>query len=207
MNGSVEAELVYVNYGTAEDFALLEAAGVALAGRIGIARYGMNARNVKALLATERRMAAVLLYSDPADDGFARGAVYPDGPWRPPASIQRGSAGQISIYTGDPLTPGTSPTSILFCFYSTIPFYTFYFIPFCTIQSTFAGKHATLLLSCRVCQLRPLLSIDCYSAFLPTELMICECGERRSSVDSRCGTIAARSIERQQHSGASAFLR
>ncbi|MFM1652053.1 M28 family metallopeptidase [Brevibacillus sp. B_LB10_24] len=108
--GTVEAELVYANYGRPEDFAELERQGVSVAGKIVITRYGQNFRGVKPEQAAKRGAIGMLIYSDPADDGYIKGAVYPDGPWRPDDAIQRGSILYIFDYPGDPLTPGEPST-------------------------------------------------------------------------------------------------
>ena len=105
-SGDVEAEVVYANYGTPEDFRKLEQLKVDVHGKIVIARYGQNFRGVKVLLAQEHGAAGVILYSDPADDGWKRGDKYPDGPWRPDTAVQRGSIGFIFLHPGDPTTPG-----------------------------------------------------------------------------------------------------
>lgn len=107
-SGDVEAEVVYANYGTLQDFDKLKELGVNVSGRIVIARYGQNFRGVKAYLAQERGAAGLILYSDPADDGWRRGDKYPEGPWRPSSSIQRGSIGYMFEFPGDPTTPGIS---------------------------------------------------------------------------------------------------
>lgn len=101
--GDVTAELVYVNYGLIEDYAQLDSMGVSVAGKIAIARYGRSFRGIKAREAERRGAVALLIYSDPMEDGFARGEVYPDGPMRPPGAVQRGS---VMNAIGDPTTPG-----------------------------------------------------------------------------------------------------
>jgi len=101
--GDVEAEVVYVNYGLEEDYALLDSLGVSVEGRIVLARYGRSYRGIKPRLAERRGAVGVLIYSDPMDDGHFRGDVYPDGPWRHPTSVQRGS---VMNGVGDPTTPG-----------------------------------------------------------------------------------------------------
>ncbi|HEX2177848.1 MAG TPA: M28 family peptidase [Nocardioidaceae bacterium] len=108
--GEVAGEVVYVNYGRPQDYAELEQQGVDLEGRIALARYGANFRGVKQDLAEEHGAAGMLIYSDPADDGFVKGPVYPEGPWRPADAIQRGSIQEIYRYPGDPLTPGEPST-------------------------------------------------------------------------------------------------
>jgi N-acetylated-alpha-linked acidic dipeptidase len=120
-SGDVEAEVVYVNYGTPEDFKRLEYMNVDLRGKIVVARYGLNFRGVKVLLAQERGAAGVILYSDPADDGWKRGDPYPKGPWRPGTGVQRGSIGFIAEYPGDPTTPGIASLPALPQTYRTPP--------------------------------------------------------------------------------------
>ncbi|MCA1641961.1 MAG: M28 family metallopeptidase [Acidobacteria bacterium] len=105
-SGDVTAPLVYVNYGLPEDYAALKKLNVDPKGKIVIARYGRSFRGVKARVAEEHGAAGVIIYSDPADDGYAKGDVYPKGPWRPETSGQRGSVQYLFIHPGDPLTPG-----------------------------------------------------------------------------------------------------
>ncbi|HUF26644.1 MAG TPA: M20/M25/M40 family metallo-hydrolase [Gemmatimonadaceae bacterium] len=102
-SGDVRGEVVFVNYGLIEDYARLDSIGVSVAGRIAIARYGRSFRGIKAREAERRGAIALLLYSDPRDDGFERGPVYPDGPMRPAFAVQRGS---VMNGAGDPSTPG-----------------------------------------------------------------------------------------------------
>ncbi|KAG7399726.1 hypothetical protein PHYBOEH_008060 [Phytophthora boehmeriae] len=102
-SGNVTAPVVYVNYGTQQDFQWAVDQGIDLKGKIALVRYGGNYRGLKVLAALEHGMAGVLIYSDPQDDGFGMGPVYPEGPWRPENSFQRGS---IYNECGDPLTPG-----------------------------------------------------------------------------------------------------
>jgi N-acetylated-alpha-linked acidic dipeptidase len=106
-SGDVSGELVYANRGLPADYAALAGLGVDVRGRIVLVRYGGAFRGVKAQQAEQRGAKGVLLYSDPADDGFARGPVYPDGPWRPDDAIQRGTIEYLFRYPGDPLTPGS----------------------------------------------------------------------------------------------------
>ncbi|HEY9284390.1 MAG TPA: M28 family metallopeptidase [Pyrinomonadaceae bacterium] len=106
-SGDVTAPLVYVNYGLPEDYQALKKLNVDVKGKIAIARYGRSFRGVKAKVAEENGAVGLVIYSDPADDGYARGDVYPLGPWRPEWSAQRGSVMYIFEYPGDPLTPGT----------------------------------------------------------------------------------------------------
>jgi N-acetylated-alpha-linked acidic dipeptidase len=105
-SGDVTGDLVYANYGLPDDYAALEELGVSVEGKIVLVRYGGSFRGVKAQQAELRGAKGVIIYSDPADDGFTQGAVYPDGPWRPADGIQRGSIQYIFNYPGDPLTPG-----------------------------------------------------------------------------------------------------
>jgi N-acetylated-alpha-linked acidic dipeptidase len=105
-SGDVTAPLVYVNYGLPEDYAALKKLNVDTKGKIVIARYGKSFRGVKARVAEEHGAVGVIIYSDPADDGYAQGDVYPKGPWRPETSAQRGSVQYLFIHPGDPLTPG-----------------------------------------------------------------------------------------------------
>ena len=105
--GDVTAEVVYVNYGLIEDYAQLDAAGVSVKGKIAIARYGRSFRGIKAREAEKRGAVGLIIYSDPAEDGFVRGDVYPDGPWRPASGVQRGS---VFNGAGDPTTPGWPST-------------------------------------------------------------------------------------------------
>ncbi|HYP52518.1 MAG TPA: M28 family metallopeptidase, partial [Pyrinomonadaceae bacterium] len=107
-SGDVTAPLVYVNYGLPDDYAALKRIGVDVRGRVCIARYGRSFRGVKAKVAEEHGARALIIYSDPADDGYMQGVTYPRGPWRPPASAQRGSVQYIFEYPGDPLTPGVA---------------------------------------------------------------------------------------------------
>lgn len=107
-SGDVEAEVVYANYGGPEDFDKLKQLGVDVRGKIALVRYGQNFRGVKAFVAQERGAAGVLIYSDPADDGWKRGDKYPAGPWRPDSGVQRGSIGYMFQFPGDPTTPGVA---------------------------------------------------------------------------------------------------
>jgi N-acetylated-alpha-linked acidic dipeptidase len=99
-------EVVYVNYGRPEDFDALEALGVSVKDRIVLVRYFHGYRGGKALQAERRGAAAIIFYSDPADDGYVKGDVWPDGPWGPEDHVQRGGAVYDFIVPGDPLTPG-----------------------------------------------------------------------------------------------------
>ncbi|MGB8581124.1 MAG: M28 family metallopeptidase [Candidatus Sulfotelmatobacter sp.] len=105
-SGDAEAEVVYANYGTPEDFEKLEKMKVDVRGKIVIVRYGQNFRGVKEFIAQEHGVAGVIIYSDPFDDGWRRGDKYPEGPWRPDTGVQRGSVGYMFEFPGDPTTPG-----------------------------------------------------------------------------------------------------
>ncbi len=100
------ADVVYANYGAPEDFKTLRDLGVDIKGKIVLVRYGRNFRGVKVYLAQLGGAAGVLIYSDPADDGFGKGKVYPDGPYRPETGVQRGAVQYIFKYPGDATTPG-----------------------------------------------------------------------------------------------------
>jgi len=107
-SGDVEAEAVYANYGSPEDFDKLKEMNVDVRGKIVVVRYGQNFRGVKAFVAQERGAAGVIIYSDPKDDGYYRGDAYPKGPWRTASGTQRGSIGYMFQFPGDPTTPGTA---------------------------------------------------------------------------------------------------
>ncbi len=105
-SGDVTGQIVYVNYGLPGDYEALSKLGVSVKGKIALARYGNSFRGVKAKVAEDQGALGLLIYSDPADDGYVQGDVYPKGPWRPASSAQRGSVQYIFQYPGDPLTPG-----------------------------------------------------------------------------------------------------
>jgi N-acetylated-alpha-linked acidic dipeptidase len=109
-DGDVTAELVYVNYGMPDDYKELARYGVDVKGKIVIARYGDNWRGLKPKLAYEHGAVGCIIYSDPREDGYFKGDVYPLGGWRPPAGVQRGSVLDMTLYPGDPLTPGIGAT-------------------------------------------------------------------------------------------------
>ncbi|HEX6717187.1 MAG TPA: M28 family metallopeptidase [Pyrinomonadaceae bacterium] len=104
--GDVTAPVVYANYGLPPDYEELKKAGVDVKGKIVIVRYGNSFRGVKAKVAEDYGAIGCIIYSDPADDGYMQGDVFPKGPWRPVASGQRGSVQFLFDYPGDPLTPG-----------------------------------------------------------------------------------------------------
>jgi N-acetylated-alpha-linked acidic dipeptidase len=105
-SGDVTAEVVYANYGQLADFKRLADLGVSVKGKIVLVRYGGNFRGVKVYIAEQYGAKGVLIYSDPADDGFESGATYPAGAYRPDTALQRGSVQFLPIYPGDPTTPG-----------------------------------------------------------------------------------------------------
>lgn len=105
--GDVSAEVVYVHYGYAEDYATLDSIGVTVKGRVVLARYGRGFRGMKVDEASRRGAVGVLLYSDPWEDGFFRGLPYPEGPTRPADALERGS---VMSAEGDPATPGWGAT-------------------------------------------------------------------------------------------------
>jgi N-acetylated-alpha-linked acidic dipeptidase len=105
-DGDVTAPVVYVNYGMPDDYEALAQRGVSVQGKIAIARYGAGWRGLKPKLAQEHGAVGCLIYSDPADDGYAEGDPYPKGGARPPSGVQRGSVVDMTMYPGDPLTPG-----------------------------------------------------------------------------------------------------
>jgi N-acetylated-alpha-linked acidic dipeptidase len=109
-SGDITAEVVYANYGTLADFQQLAKLGISVKGKIVIVRYGENFRGIKTYIAQQYGAAGVLIYSDPADDGYFRGDVYPKGPYRPETGVQRGSIQFLPIYPGDPTTPGIAST-------------------------------------------------------------------------------------------------
>src|SRR5207245_7223415 len=101
---------VDVNYGRPDDYDVLERYGISAKGAIVMARYGESWRGIKPKVAAEHGAVGCLIYSDPKDDGFAAGDVFPNGPMRPPEGAQRGSVMDMPVYPGDPLTPGIGAT-------------------------------------------------------------------------------------------------
>jgi N-acetylated-alpha-linked acidic dipeptidase len=110
IDGDVTGPLVYVNYGRPEDYEILERYGVSVKGAIVLARYGESWRGIKPKVAAEHGAVGCLIYSDPKDDGFGAGEVFPNGPMRPRDGAQRGSVMDMPVYPGDPLTPGVGAT-------------------------------------------------------------------------------------------------
>ncbi|MGA2150002.1 MAG: transferrin receptor-like dimerization domain-containing protein [Bryobacteraceae bacterium] len=109
-DGDVTAPLVYVNYGVPDDYEVLERAGVSVKGAIVMARYGGSWRGIKPKVAAEHGAVGCLIFSDPRDDGYNPGQVFPNGPYRPKDGVQRGSVMDMPVYPGDPLTPGIGAT-------------------------------------------------------------------------------------------------
>jgi N-acetylated-alpha-linked acidic dipeptidase len=110
-DGDVTGEVVYVNYGIPADYDELERRGIDVKGRIVLARYGGSWRGIKPKVAADHGAIACLIYSDPRDDGYAQGDVYPKGAWRMDQGAQRGSVVDMPQYPGDPLTPEVGATA------------------------------------------------------------------------------------------------
>lgn len=111
IDGDVTAPLVYVNYGLPEDYDILDRLGISVKGAIIIARYGHSWRGIKPQVGAEHGAIGCIIYSDPRDDGYAGGGVFPKGPYRPSEGVQRGSVQDSTVYMGDPLTPGVGATA------------------------------------------------------------------------------------------------
>lgn len=109
-DGDVNAELVFVNFGLPEDYETLENLGIDVKGKIVIARYGRSWRGVKPKIAQEHGAIGCIIYSDPKEDGYYQGDVYPKGSFRNEFGVQRGSIMDMVIYPGDPLTPSLGAT-------------------------------------------------------------------------------------------------
>ena len=107
-SGEVTAPVVYAHSGNPEDYEYLRQHGIDVRGKIVLVRYSnpYSYRGFKALTAERLGAAAILIYSDPAEDGYTKGAVYPNGPWGPETHIQRGAITYDFLEPGDPLTPG-----------------------------------------------------------------------------------------------------
>ena len=110
VDGEVEGELVFVNYGRPEDYEILDRYGISVEGKIAIAKYGKSWRGIKPKLAGEKGAIGTILYSDPADDGYGAGDPYPKGAFKHATGIQRGSVMDMPTYPGDVLTPGRGAT-------------------------------------------------------------------------------------------------
>ena len=104
-DGEVTAEVVFVNQGLREDYVDLERRGISVKGKIILAKYGGSWRGIKPKMAEEFGAIGALIYSDPEDDGYGQGAVYPKGAYKHPSGVQRGSIMDLPTRPGDPLTP------------------------------------------------------------------------------------------------------
>jgi N-acetylated-alpha-linked acidic dipeptidase len=109
-DGDVTGDLVYVNYGVPADYEILERNGVDVKGKIVISRYGGSWRGIKPKVAAEHGAVGCIIYSDPRDDGYFQGDVYPKGAYRSDMGAQRGSVMDMPVHPGDPLTPGIGAT-------------------------------------------------------------------------------------------------
>ena len=111
-SGDVTAPVVYAGSGNPDNYDWLAAQGIDVKGKIALVRYSVpySYRGFKALTAQQRGLAGLLIYSDPADDGYGKGKTYPDGPWGPESHIQRGGIPFDFLVPGDPLTPGWAST-------------------------------------------------------------------------------------------------
>lgn len=109
-DGDVTGDLVFVNYGLPEDYEKLDALGIDVKGKIVIAKYGRSWRGIKPKVAQEHGALGCIIYSDPKDDGYYQGEVYPKGAFKNEYGVQRGSIMDMVIYPGDPLTPNIGAT-------------------------------------------------------------------------------------------------
>jgi N-acetylated-alpha-linked acidic dipeptidase len=109
-DGDITGQLVFVNYGLPEDYDLLARMGIDVKGKIVIAKYGQSWRGIKPKVAQEHGAMGCIIYSDPKDDGYYQGDVYPKGAFKSAYGVQRGSVEDMPIYPGDPLTPGVAAT-------------------------------------------------------------------------------------------------
>jgi N-acetylated-alpha-linked acidic dipeptidase len=110
-DGDVTGELVFVNYGLPDDYVQLAKLGIDVKGKIVIAKYGRSWRGIKPKVAYEHGAIGCIIYSDPKDDGYYQGEVYPKGPYKNSQTVQRGSVMDMVIYPGDPLTPNKGSTA------------------------------------------------------------------------------------------------
>jgi N-acetylated-alpha-linked acidic dipeptidase len=111
VDGDVTGDLVYVNYGVPKDYEELESRGIDVKGKIVLTRYGGSWRGIKPKVAAEHGAVGCIIYSDPHDDGYFEGDVYPKGAYRNENGVQRGSVADMPLYPGDPLTPGVGATA------------------------------------------------------------------------------------------------
>jgi N-acetylated-alpha-linked acidic dipeptidase len=109
-DGDVTGQLVFVNYGLPDDYETLAAMGIDVKGKIVIAKYGKSWRGIKPKVAYEHGAIGCIIYSDPKDDGYVAGDVYPKGAYKNETGVQRGSVMDMVLYPGDPLTPGVGAT-------------------------------------------------------------------------------------------------
>ena len=109
-DGDVSGQLVFVNYGLPDDYETLASMGIDVKGKIVIAKYGRSWRGIKPKVAYEHGAIGCIIYSDPKDDGYSAGEVYPNGAYKNQYGVQRGSVMDMVIYPGDPLTPGIGAT-------------------------------------------------------------------------------------------------
>ncbi len=109
-DGDVTAQLVFVNYGIPDDYEMLERMGISVKGKIVIAKYGRSWRGIKPKVAQEHGAIGCLIYSDPEEDGYRKGDVYPKGAFKHESGVQRGSVMDMPVYPGDPLTPNVGAT-------------------------------------------------------------------------------------------------
>lgn len=110
-DGDVTAPLVFVNYGVPADYEMLDRMGISVKGKIVIAKYGRSWRGIKPKVAQEHGAIGCIIYSDPIDDGYRKGDVYPQGAFKHETGVQRGSVMDMPIYPGDPLTPNVGSTA------------------------------------------------------------------------------------------------
>lgn len=110
-DGDVTGELVFVNFGLPEDYEQLKRYGIDVKGKIVIARYGRSWRGIKPKIASEHGAIGCIIYSDPKEDGYFQGEVYPKGPFKNEYTVQRGSVMDMVVYPGDPLTPGVGAST------------------------------------------------------------------------------------------------
>ena len=110
IDGDVTAPLVFVNYGVPADYEELTRRGIDVKGKIVIAKYGGSWRGIKPKVAAEHGAVGCIIYSDPRNDGYYQGDVYPTGAWRNENGVQRGSVMDMPVFPGDPLTPGVGAT-------------------------------------------------------------------------------------------------
>ena len=109
-DGDVTGDLVFVNYGVPDDYEELEQRGIDVKGKIVIAKYGGSWRGIKPKVAAEHGAIGCIIYSDPRNDGYYQGDVYPKGAWRSENGAQRGSVADMPVFPGDPLTPNVGST-------------------------------------------------------------------------------------------------